>query len=53
MPDTMPPPAAVLRPLVHLCQVAQQYPGLWPQLDTASPRAWGRGRQMLQLKHLH
>jgi hypothetical protein len=31
MPATMPPD--VQRPLVHLHQVAQQYPGLWPQLD--------------------
>lgn len=31
MPDTT--PAAVQRPLAHLREVAQQYPGLWPQLD--------------------
>ncbi len=41
MPDTLPSPADVLRPLGHLRQVAQQYPGLWHQLDRL--RA-GRGK---------
>jgi hypothetical protein len=31
MPDTL--PADVQRPLVHLRQVTQQYPGIWQQLD--------------------
>jgi len=43
MPDPL--PAAVLRPLAHLRQVAQQYPGLWPQLDRL--RA-GRGKGLPQ-----
>lgn len=41
MPDTMPMPSAVLRPLTHLRQVAQRYPGIWQQLDRL--RA-GRGK---------
>ena len=32
MPDTI-SPAAVLRPVTHLRQVAQHYPGIWQQLD--------------------
>ena len=42
MPDTMPPPSAVLRPLAPLRQVAQQYPGLWQQLDRLRAQR-GRG----------
>lgn len=44
MPDTMslPSDASVLRPLIHLRQVAQQYPGLWQQLDRLRAQR-GRG----------
>ena len=60
MPATPPLPPTVARPLHHLRQAAQQYPGLWPQLDrlraargTALPawpdRSAGRGASMKRI----